>query len=736
MQEDQTSTPMMRQYAEIKKNLPKKTLLFFRLGDFYELFNEDAEIGARLLGITLTRRGPMPMAGVPYHAATGYMNKLLNCGYKIAVCDQMGVPKPGKIVKRSLSRIISPGTVIAEHQMDEKKNKYILAINATRREVSMAWLEASTGEFQIATSENAQKLLPIAFALDPAEIIVGESARMQWQDLDTNAQESLYDLVKKRTVSELPDFYFDRTYGANVAKEILGVLNFDGYGIGRESYAALGPAGALLHYVEENFCQKPRNIRTIRLYNFQESVQIDGSTTKNLEIFLSVSGQKIGSLVHAIDRTTTPSGARQLEKFLIEPSLVKNEIFRRQNSVRAFFEDELLRINVQGCLKKTCDLSRILTRLQNRMKNPRDLEAVRLTIEQFPKLKNFLEKSNVPELLRMGDQIDEFDGFFRLLSSALSAGSLPPDLLSGGYIREGYDAKLDEYRNLSTDCKSWINDFERKEQLQTGIKSLKVKYNGAFGYFIEITKSNLHLVPAYYIRRQTTVNAERYTTDELKRKESEILNSQALSIELEERIFIELVSQTLEHFERLFVASQALAQLDVFCGWGELAREYDYSCPEISGEDCLEIVDGRHPVIEQILKNENSESFGKMGNFVPNDIALKSDGTQIALITGPNMAGKSTYIRQVALITLLAHIGCWVPAKRCKVSLVDKIFSRVGAGDDLSRGRSTFMMEMAETANILNNATNSSLIVLDEIGRGTSTYDGLSIAWAVVEYLH
>ncbi|MDR1413896.1 MAG: DNA mismatch repair protein MutS [Puniceicoccales bacterium] len=736
MQEDTTSTPMIRQYAEIKKSLPKKTLLFFRLGDFYELFNEDAKIGANILGITLTRRGTMPMAGIPYHSANSYINKLLNCGYKVALCDQVGPLRPGHLVKRSLSRILTPGTVLAEQQIEAKQNKYILAISATKHMISMAWLEASTGEFQVATDRNSQKLLPIAFALNPTEILVPENSQSHWKDLATNTQESLSDLFKNRTISELADFYFDPIHGANAAKEILKVVNFDGYGITSEYYPALGPAGALFHYVEENFRQRPQNIKSMRLYRPQESVQIDSSSIKNLEIFRSISGHRVGSLLHAIDRTTTPPGARQLEGFLMEPSLKKNEILRRQNCVRAFFDDEALKINAQSCLKNTYDLPRILTRLQNRMRNPRDLHAVKLTIDQLPSLKKVLEASKIPELIELSSKINTFDQLHRLLSAALNSTNLPADLLSGGYIREGYNPQLDEYRNLSTNCKSWINNFENNEREQTKIKSLKVKYSNNFGYFIEITKSNLHLVPSYYIRRQTTVGGERYVTEELKKKETEILNSQTLSVELEEQIFNELACKALENFDGLVLASKMLMQIDVFCGWAELAREHDYCCPEIVGEDILEITDGRHPVIEQILKRENEENFEKVSNFIPNDIALANCGPQIALITGPNMAGKSTYIRQVALITLLTHIGCWVPAKKCKISLVDKIFSRIGAGDDLSRGRSTFMIEMAETANILNNATHSSLVILDEVGRGTSTYDGLSLAWSTVEYLH
>jgi DNA mismatch repair protein MutS len=341
-----------------------------------------------------------------------------------------------------------------------------------------------------------------------------------------------------------------------------------------------------------------------------------------------------------------------------------------------------------------------------------------------------------PELRLFASKIQNFDSLESLLDSALADYALPADLQSGGYIQDHYNSKLDGYRSLSINCKSWISDFERAEQSKTGIRSLKVKYNGNFGYFIEVTKSNLHLVPEHYIRRQTTVNAERYTTDDLKTRESEILNAQTLSIELEEQIFNELVDKTLENFDALTAAADALAQLDVFSGWAELACEWKYCCPEIVCEDCLEIVDGRHPGIEQAIRRANVENSESTAHFVPNSVKLSNNDTQIALITGPNMAGKSTYIRQVALIILLTHIGCWVPAKKCKLSLVDKIFSRIGSGDDLSRGRSTFMMEMSETANILNNATNASLVILDEIGRGTSTYDGLSLAWAVVEYLH
>ena len=736
MRNVEPQTPMVKQYLEIKKSLPKKTLLFFRLGDFYEMFNEDAEVGARLLNLTLTHRGTMPMVGVPYHAASSYINKILQHGFKVAICDQTSTPKPGQLVKRTLSRILTPGTVLNEQQLHDKNNQYILAITANKNEISMAWIEASTGEFQIATSKKPSELLPVAHALNPCEIIVPENYYSEWKALDTNVRESIEVLLKNRTISELPDFYFDKVHGANIAMGILGVLNFDGFGITPEYYPALGPAGALLHYIKENFRQNPQNIESIKLYNPLEFMQIDSASMKNLEIFYSSSGQRVGSLINAIDNTVTAAGARELENFIIEPCLNKNEILRRQNCVRTFVENEAFRLKTQIFLKGTYDLARVLTRLQNKLKNPRDLNAVRLTIKQLPDLKKLLQKSESVEIRQLADSIHTFDSLQNLLDAALMTENLPTDLVDGGYIRQNYDAKLDEYRELSTNCKGWINTFERREQAQTGIRSLKVRHNNNFGYFIEVTKSNLSLVPTHYIRRQTTVNSERYTTPELKQKESEITNAQALSIELEEKIFIELVGETLKNFPELVTTAKTLAQLDVFCGWGELAQKWHYSCPIITTENCLIIEQGRHPVIEQILKSENSFSNVDITDFVPNDINLEANKTQIALLTGPNMAGKSTYIRQVALIVLLAHIGCWVPAKKCKMSIIDKIFSRVGAGDDLSRGRSTFMMEMSETANILNNMTPASLVILDEIGRGTSTYDGLSIAWAVVEYLH
>jgi DNA mismatch repair protein MutS len=728
--ENDNLTPMMQQYSKIRKSLPRKTLLFFRLGDFYELFNEDAEIGAKLLGITLTHRGKIPMAGIPYHVSANYINKILGCGYKIAICDQVGTPTPGKLVPRSLSRILTPGTVIADQQTESRRNNYVVALSLFEYGIAVAWLEVSTGEFQMAVSQRHQDMFGVLFALDPREVVVAENSREKWKTMSAEIRDPVADLLRERTVSEVPEFYFDNEFGETLLKERFGVFSLEGYGVGIGEYYGLGPAGAVLRYAEENFCKKLQNIRALRAYRMSEFVQIDRSTIKNLEIFHASSMDKIGSLVTSIDLSATTAGSRQLEKFLREPSLDRDEIFMRQNCVRAFYEDKDLQAKVRSCLNGSYDLARVLTRLQNSMKNPRDLAAVADSLERFHALKSILENTKTPEFKKLASKICSLPALVSILKSALCEDLPPTDPSFGGYIRDGYNEELDKYRAMSKNCKTWFNDFENKEQLRSGIKNLKVKYSNNFGYFIEISKSNLCFTPGDYVRRQTTVNAERYVTDELRKKEEEIMLAQSIALELEEKIFNGLVERTLKHFDELRDSADVVARIDVFSGWGELARRWNYCCPEIVSEDCLEIIGGRHPMVEQISTGE------KTTKFTHNNTEMSSSGTQIILITGPNMAGKSTYIRQVALITLMAHIGCWVPAKKCKLSLVDKIFSRIGSGDDLSRGRSTFMIEMSETANILNNATNSSLVILDEVGRGTSTYDGLSIAWSVVEYLH
>lgn len=728
-------TPMMQQYWEYRNALPADTLLLFRLGDFYEMFHEDAREGARLLGITLTKRQDYPMAGMPYHAAQTYLNKLLKLGKKVAIVDQMETPQAGKLVKRALTRILTPGTMVEDSQIEANRNHFLLAVDVDKQGMHAAWLDLSTGEFQIATDQRPENLLPVFNSMDPREIIVPEEGYEAWAQKYSEAswyQPFLY-LCEQTTVSRIADYHFESASGARMVHDALGVLNLDGFGIERE-HAALGAAGAVIFYATESLCRKPENLSRVRQYRSEQSLLIDPATLRNLEIFKSAANTREGSLMQAIDRTVTPAGARLLEQYLSEPLLDLKTLEQRQQCVQVFLDESGAAGRIHHSLQHSRDLARILARLQNKIRNPRELGGIRATLEQLPEIRAELQQIEDATVQALAKQVHPFDGLRDLLCRAL-ADELPGKLQEGGLVRDGYDEELDRLRSLSKDNKTWLADLEAAEQARTGIKNLKIKYNGAFGYFIEVTKANLHLVPEDYIRKQTMTNAERYYTQDLKQKEKEILNAEEKAIVREEALFQQLVQSILDEAVDLAQTAQALAQIDLFIGWSFLARDWDYCRPELDEGDVLSIEQGRHPVVEQMLRVDRMGMAGSHG-FVPNDTNLSIDAEQIALITGPNMAGKSTYIRQVALIALLAQMGCWVPARSCKLGLVDRIFSRVGASDELARGNSTFMVEMNETANILNNATERSLIILDEIGRGTSTYDGLSIAWSVVEHVH
>ncbi len=730
-------TPMLQQYFEVKRGLPKGTLLLFRLGDFYELFFEDAVEASKLLGLTLTKRQEHPMAGLPYHAADNYVTKLLAAGRKVAICDQQEPAKPGKLVKRQVTRILSPGTTLSPGQLDAARNHYLAALVADTTGLHVAWLDLSTGEFRLATDPQPANLLPVLTALDPAELLLAEGELARWQAAphEQTGLHALQAFATGRVCTEIPAFQLEVAAGARTVMETLGVLNLQGFGL-TQDHPALGPAGALAAYATENLCAKPENLRNLQEYRSARTLLLDPATLRNLEIFTSVRGSREGSLLSAINRTGTAAGARLLERWLAAPVLDLAEIQRRQVTVGELLPRPSELAAISERLAGVRDIPRILGRLQNRLRNPRELGGVRDTLAQLPELRELLaafgEESQISNLR---SQIQELPALRQLLTSAL-ADELPADLNDGNFIRAGFDAELDRLRSLTSGNRNWLSDLERTEQERTGIRSLKVRFTNNFGYYIEITKANLHLVPADYIRRQTTVNGERYVTESLRQKEKEIFHAEENALARELQLFQELIAAVLAEAAALTATAGALAELDVLSGWARLAREWDYCRPELDDGDGLEITDGRHPVVEQMLKQPSPSALGGTQAFVPNDTSLSSDDAQIALITGPNMAGKSTYIRQVALIALLAQIGCWVPAKACRIGLVDRIFSRVGASDDLARGNSTFMVEMNETANILNNATGRSLIILDEIGRGTSTYDGLSIAWAVVEHLH
>ena len=726
---------MMQQYFDVKRNLPSNTLLLFRLGDFYEMFHEDAEVGAQLLGITLTKRSDYKMAGIPFHAAEQYIGKALQAGKKVAICDQVETPKPGKLVKRSLTRILTPGTTIEDNQLESNRNHYLAAIEFEAKEAELAWLDLSTGEFQIASGKSIDDLMPVLTSIDPAEVLIMEGEENRWRAMahDGSSHDELTHFLATRAVTEVPGFQFDADSGAQSVMDTLGVINLEGFGIDK-SHSALGCAGAVLHYVTENLRSKPENLSSIKEYSSDRALLLDPSTLRNLEIFRSTRGTREGSLLQAISRVKTASGARLLEQWLIAPERSLEELQRRQDCIERFAASPIASSEIQDLLKSVRDIKRILGRIQNRIRNPRELGGIRETLNQLPAIIDALEKvsSEAVDSIRQG--IDPLPHLAELLNRALKE-EMPNSLSDGGYIAIGYDGALDEMLSLTTDNKLWLSNLEADERERTGIKNLKVKFNNAFGYFIEVTKANLNLVPDNYIRKQTMVNGERFVTESLKKKEKEIFHAEENSKRREEELFAGLVEATLEDSESINKTAAALAELDVLLGWTELAREWDYCKPLLDESESLEIDQGRHPVVEQMLQQE-AVGLSSDQSFVPNDSQLNASTSQIHLITGPNMAGKSTYIRQVALITLMAQIGCWVPAKSARIGIVDRIFSRVGASDDLARGNSTFMVEMNETANILNNATENSLIILDEIGRGTSTYDGLSIAWSVVEYLH
>jgi DNA mismatch repair protein MutS len=735
---DAKLTPMMQQYFEVKRGLPRDTLLLFRLGDFFEMFFDDAVTASRLLGLTLTRRQEHPMAGIPAHACDTYVSKLLAAGKKVAICDQAEPAKAGKLVRRQLTRILSPGTTLAANQLDAARNHYLAAVALDKHGLHAAWLDLSTGEFKIATDPHIANLLPVLTALDPAELLVIEGERERWVAAPHEQTEihALHAFCATRLVSELPGYHFDTATGAKTVMDALGVLNLQGFGLA-PSHPALGPAGALVYYATENLCAKPENLRGLQEYRSARTLLLDPATLRNLEIFSSSRGTRDGSLLHAINRTVTSTGVRLLERWLAAPTLELAEIQRRQALVGELLAQPTRLAELHELLGRVRDIPRILGRLQNRLRNPRELGGIRDTLAQIPALKSAVAGFGATaRLSALNAQLHELPALRDLVGSAL-ADELPNDLADGNYIRAGHDPELDRMRSLTTDNKTWLSDLERGEQERTGIRSLKVRFTNNFGYYIEITKANLRLVPADYIRRQTTVGGERYVTEALRQKEKEIFHAEENALAREQELFGQLVAAVLDESIALTQTAEALAELDVLAGWALLARDWDYCRPTLDDGDALEVSEGRHPVVEQMLRAPDAPvARGGSAAFVPNDTALACDDAQLALITGPNMAGKSTYIRQVALIALMAQVGCWVPAKTCRLGLVDRIFSRVGASDDLARGNSTFMVEMNETANILNNATDRSLIILDEIGRGTSTYDGLAIAWAVVEHLH
>ncbi len=727
-------TPMMAQYRRIKGELPKDALLLFRLGDFYEMFFEDAQAGAQLLNLSLTARNGVPMCGLPHHAANGYIARILRAGRKVAICDQMEDARPGQLTKREVTQILSPGTHFDERMLVAERNNFLASVYPSGKIFGLALVDLTTGDFLTTELENNSALLAELERLRPAEIIFPTEAI------------SLRDLL--RGAFQILSGYDDWTFAPETAfftvKEQFKVASLDGFGL-KDKSAAIGAAGGALHYLTQNLRRDVKHLTRISFYQRSDFLTLDHTTLRHLEILEPQhhDAPRNASLYGALNKTTTPMGARLLRQWLSQPLSRVEPIQQRQEAVQTFIENTFGLDAFRQQLAKVRDLERTLGRLSSGSGNARDLAALRMALEQIPALKEILvaveQKTPRAEnliheetpacaenlLSKLDSQISESPDLVEIISRAI-VDEPPLPIKEGGMIRDGFDPNLDELHTAQRNGKDWIAKLQADEITATGIASLKVRFNSVFGYYIEVTKSNLDKVPPHYHRKQTVANGERFITPELKAMEGKILGAEERSVKLEYEIFQRVREEVLGQLPKIQQTASALAQLDVLASFAETARLHNYCRPQISDEGVLQIRYGRHPVLEQQLVEER---------FVPNDTTFNHE-LQITLITGPNMAGKSTYIRQVALLTLLAHTGSFVPATEARIDLVDRIFTRIGASDDLSRGQSTFMVEMTETANILNNATARSLIVLDEIGRGTSTFDGLSLAWSIVEHLH
>jgi DNA mismatch repair protein MutS len=767
---DAQLTPMMAQYRRIKSELPKDALLLFRLGDFYELFFEDAQIGAQLLNVALTKRGVIPMCGIPFHAANSYIGRILKAGRKVAICDQVEDARPGQLVKREVTQILSPGTHFDERMLAAERNNFLAAVYQVGKTFGLAAADLTTGEFLTTEIEDAPALQAELQRLRPAEIIF-PSESVAVRDLLRGTESLAGDsqsngLNKQPTVSlaktsfgwiinAYDDWVFAPETALFTVREHFKVAALDGFGL-KDRTAAVGAAGGVLHYLTQHLRRDAASLTRISFYQRKDFLALDFTTLRHLEILepLHHDAPRSASLFGAMNRTVTSMGARRLRNWLSQPLAAVEAICQRQQAVQSFLENGFSLENFRAQLTHVRDLERTIGRLSAGTGNARDLIALRLALEQIPALKNVLaeirkisvsshhELRDLPELGSHSDNHKETANSRPLLGELESQLAELPELVDllkraivdepplavkeGGLIRDGFDSALDELRTAMRGGKDWIAKLQQDEITRTGIQSLKVRFNSVFGYYIEVTKSNLDKVPAHYVRKQTIANGERFITPELKEMEGKILGAEERSVKLEYELFQRVREEILGRLADIQKTAAALSQLDVLGGFAEIARLQNYCRPQIADDSVLFIRDGRHPVLEQGVGEER---------FVPNDTRLDNE-TRIALITGPNMAGKSTYIRQTALLSILAHTGSFIPATEARVDLVDRIFTRIGASDDLARGQSTFMVEMCETANILNNATSRSLVILDEIGRGTSTFDGLSLAWSIVEHLH
>ncbi|OLB23419.1 MAG: DNA mismatch repair protein MutS [Acidobacteriales bacterium 13_2_20CM_55_8] len=725
------STPLMRQYAAIKKEHPS-ALLFFRLGDFYELFFDDAILAARELQITLTSRNKekgiaVPMCGVPYHAAENYISKLIRKGFKVAVCEQTEDPRLAKkLVRREVTRVVTPGTA-ADSSLNSEENNFLAAVTQTSDQAGFAALDLSTGEFRATEfqgPEAARRIQEELQQLRPKEVLYGSSAPL----FDRKSIDNRLGATHAET--PLEDWVFSPDHTIPLLENHFGVLSLEGFGLAGKP-AAASAAGAILYYVRSTQRGNLNHVDRIGFYERQNCLVLDAVTVRNLELIEPLfSGTDVGvTLSRSIDVTVTPMGKRLLRSWILRPSIDKAEINARLDAVEAQVKDTIAREELRRVLDGILDLERLLSRVTLETANPRDVLALAASLAKLPALRNSLAHFAAERLKTLHASVDELSDLRQKIDTTI-VPEPPISLSEGGVIRSGVHGELDELRDLSRNSKQFLAQIEQRERQRTAITSLKVKFNSVFGYYLEVSKPNLHLVPADYERKQTLVNAERFTTPELKEYESKILDAQEKIVDIERRLFAELRSAIAGEARRVRQTALALAEVDVLAALANIAATRDYCRPAFDDSLDLEIIGGRHPVIEQQEFAASSE------RFVPNDLYLNSTNQAVLVLTGPNMGGKSTYLRQAALIVILAQMGSFVPARSARLSVVDRVFTRIGASDNLARGRSTFMVEMTETAAILHTATPRSLILLDEVGRGTSTYDGLAIAWAAIEYIH
>ena len=720
MSKGASATPLMMQYRKVKDRYPDAVVLF-RMGDFYETFEDDAKIASSVLSLTLTRRSngaasEVPLAGFPYHAINQYLPKLVKAGYRVAVCEQLEDPKLAKgIVKRDIVEVVTPGVNFSNESA--KTNNYFASLVSDGREFGLAFCDATTGEFGFAQGELSE-IDSYLTKVEPLEVVVP-------RDMSEELEPLIHDALKRTVITRRDGYIFNFDYGYDKLIHQFNVQNLKGFGLESRALATRA-AGAALDYLSETQNGNLSHIVSVSEFSVSGFLELNMTSRRHLEVVESTSDGG-STLLNVLDFTSTPMGARFLRRTLLQPMKDVVSINRRLDSVEEAIVNSLTLNELGDLFSGFGDLERLVARVSTRRANPRDIGSLRAMIERLPEMKVQVGKLQSPEWRSVSSEINPEGVLLRRLKDSL-ADDLPVQASEGGVIREGYNAELDELRGLAYNAKDWIARMQVTERERTGISSLKVDYNSVFGYYIEVTRSNLSRVPENYIRKQTLVNAERFITQELKEYEEKVLNAEERIQKLELQLFEELRDEAACHASSLLATSRAIALADMLMSFAKVARENNYVRPVVDGSLDLEIESGRHPVVEKVLPSGET--------FVPNDITLKEGETQIALITGPNMAGKSVYIRQVAVIVLMAQAGSFVPAKRARIGVVDRIFTRVGASDNISAGESTFMVEMQEAANILNNSTTRSLVLLDEIGRGTSTFDGVSIAWSIVEYLH